>query len=190
MPFDGFTHWTSDLEPQHSRPKSRLEKNPEEKWGVLVLSPESPTARRENARVYDKSATAQSVGRYIEADPLGLRAGPNIYSYASQNPTERFDPWGLQVYTNHGPIDLQGAAQASVAAQLTVTPGTDPYTNTQTFTVPPSANGGVVAQVVQILSFDGGNSQNMNPAIRLVRFLYFRFPCSYTLFYCLYLLRS
>ncbi len=113
MPFDGFTHWTSDLEPQHSRPKSRLEKNPEEKWGVLVLSPESPTARRENARVYDKSATAQSVGRYIESDRIGLNGGFNLFSYAGQNPTQRIDRSGLQVDdegggTEQGDNDLLG----------------------------------------------------------------------------------
>ena len=43
-----------------------------------------------NFRDYDRS-----IGRYIEADPLGLNAGPNIYAYAGQNPTEWRDFFGL-----------------------------------------------------------------------------------------------
>lgn len=34
-------------------------------------------------------------GRYIEPDPLGLRAGPSLYSYVLGNPLGFFDPWGL-----------------------------------------------------------------------------------------------
>jgi RHS repeat-associated protein len=36
-----------------------------------------------------------TIGRYIQADPLGLAAGPNIYGYASQNPAQNIDLLGM-----------------------------------------------------------------------------------------------
>ena len=34
-------------------------------------------------------------GRYIESDPVGIRAGLNTYIYAASSPVERTDPFGL-----------------------------------------------------------------------------------------------
>ncbi len=42
-----------------------------------------------------------SLGRYVESDPLGLIAGPNIYSYAGQNPTYNTDRTGLMCTVNY-----------------------------------------------------------------------------------------
>ncbi|HYF39920.1 MAG TPA: RHS repeat-associated core domain-containing protein, partial [Gemmatimonadales bacterium] len=37
-----------------------------------------------------------TTGRYVEADPLGLSAGENVYSYADENPVIVTDPTGLE----------------------------------------------------------------------------------------------
>jgi len=38
-----------------------------------------------------------SLGRYIEADPLGIDAGQNVYAYVDGDPLTEIDPHGLQV---------------------------------------------------------------------------------------------
>lgn len=38
-----------------------------------------------------------ATGRYLQPDPLGLRAGPSIYAYANSEPTVSIDPFGLQI---------------------------------------------------------------------------------------------
>jgi RHS repeat-associated protein len=42
------------------------------------------------ARYYDPSA-----GRFLNEDPLGLNAGPNLYRYVGNNASTYFDPFGL-----------------------------------------------------------------------------------------------
>lgn len=36
-----------------------------------------------------------SLGRYVQADPLGLAAGQNVYAYVDDDPLNNSDPWGL-----------------------------------------------------------------------------------------------
>jgi len=60
---------------------------------VFFIDPQSRAASRQNAFRYDGSASG---GLYIEADPIGLAGGLNIYSYVRGNPLTRADPMGLR----------------------------------------------------------------------------------------------
>jgi RHS repeat-associated protein len=48
-------------------------------------------------RYYDPAA-----GRYLQADPLGLAAGLNLYAYAANDPLNKTDPLGLSVEPDNG----------------------------------------------------------------------------------------
>jgi RHS repeat-associated protein len=50
-----------------------------------------------------------TIGRYVQADPLGLVAGPNIYGYVSQNPTQSVDSSGLFEGGNYSPAPWAGS---------------------------------------------------------------------------------
>jgi RHS repeat-associated protein len=53
-----------------------------------------------NMRDYDPS-----MGRYIQADPMGLKAGSNLYSYVRGNPTQLADPTGMSASTLVAAVD-------------------------------------------------------------------------------------
>lgn len=45
------------------------------------------------------------LGRYMEADPIGLEGGLNLYAYAGSNPVMNTDPSGLLVGMNDYGLD-------------------------------------------------------------------------------------
>src|SRR4030095_16172111 len=49
------------------------------------------------SRNYDSS-----VGRFVQADPLGFFAGPNFYAYVGNNPSYSIDPFGLDAIDTVG----------------------------------------------------------------------------------------
>lgn len=56
------------------------------------------------ARVYHYRARAYApdLGRFLQADPIGYAAGPNLYAYVGADPVNLADPLGLE----EGPTDL------------------------------------------------------------------------------------
>ena len=75
--------------------------------GSQPRSPRTPYPRFSDARVgyrfYDNK-----VGRWITQDPLGVKAGLNVYSYCDDDPINFVDPWGL--YTRQQLIQAQRVA--------------------------------------------------------------------------------
>jgi uncharacterized protein RhaS with RHS repeats len=43
-----------------------------------------------------------AIGRYVESDPIGLKAGLNTFNYADQNALSRLDAMGLKVMVCSG----------------------------------------------------------------------------------------
>jgi len=62
-----------------------------------------------------------SIGRYAQADPIGINAGPNVYSYAADDPYDGVDPKGLDSAVLAAPagaffgVDIGGAIGAFFA---------------------------------------------------------------------------
>jgi len=57
-----------------------------------------------------------SLGRYIEADPIGIDAGPNLYAYVDGDPLNNSDPRGLFLFPWETPFTIQGGSGAQQSA--------------------------------------------------------------------------
>ena len=55
-------------------------------------------ADRETGLVYNANRDYDSgIGRYVQSDPIGIRAGLNTYAYVADNPLRWVDPSGLVI---------------------------------------------------------------------------------------------
>lgn len=58
-----------------------------------------------------------TLGRYVQADPLGIEAGPNLYAYVDGNPLNRIDPLGLQSLPSSPPPGIPGGPWTATTGQ-------------------------------------------------------------------------
>ena len=77
-----------------------------------------------------------STGRYVQSDPLGLKAGINTYGYVEGNPLAATDPFGLEIFMCTKPLHALGGTGLRTGPDI---PGNPLY---HQFICVPDGNGG------------------------------------------------
>ncbi len=67
------------------------------------------------------------LGRFLQPDPLGFAAGPNLYTYVYNNPVTRRDPYGQ---TGNGMLDASRSGPTNTKMTTPPTAGSYPHSGT------------------------------------------------------------
>ncbi len=81
---------------------------------------------------YGERLYSPSLGRWLSRDPIGPLGGPNVYTFAGNNPIDRIDPFGMMYIPCPGGNCGGGGGDDEPTTQPTTQPTSGPTTNPST----------------------------------------------------------